>query len=699
MLDGMSDRDFSSKPATLRARILAFVGALVLLSILGSTISLYRITEVNQLLDTINRVSVPLGKLFTQMQSDADVYGRELERGLGHTHWDDPHWRPRPTPQWIEDVLEGEVTRVSEMIRNESSWAQPDERAHFAEWAAGIAQGLQQLRMDAARLYTALSSHDAAQSQGLYPRWNSEMEEWRRQVQLGSAEYERSLRQTFRLAESRAAELRTGLELVLIVVVLLSLLVLWLGERALRPLAELTGLARDIARRGLRKGDKALLPEIPITRDDEVSQLAREFHRMATALLEREITVEAQKHRLIENNRLLKDMGELNENILLSIESVLIVTDLAGRITQVNPLAASWLHGEIDEQSELEGRKERTDRILGTLITSWPKLKEFFPQGTAPRWLESGRLEPRRTAGSNRIYGGYLMPLRKRDGAGNPGAETNGAIIVLQDLTEDLDLQDRLRRAENLAAVGRMSAQVAHEVRNPLHSIGLEAEVAADMAAQSGNLQLRQALQSILSSVDRLDKITENYLKLSRLSAGRKAEVDLGETLESVLATYAPACEAQGVSVDWSREPGARLAIHGDRDLLEQVFGNLLRNALQALEGFEQSALVRPKVFWAMGCAESGKVWLKIEDNGPGITPEVRSKLFTPFVTTRAQGTGLGLSFIKQVVEDHGGTISCLEREPGKGACFEMTFPPLPSASRAIGAEENPSIVEISEVH
>lgn len=219
------------------------------------------------------------------------------------------------------------------------------------------------------------------------------------------------------------------------------------------------------------------------------------------------------------------------------------------------------------------------------------------------------------------------------------------------------------------------------------------------MAAQSGNLQLRQALQSILSSVDRLDKITENYLKLSRLSAGRKAEVDLGETLESVLATYAPACEAQGVSVDWSREPGARLAIHGDRDLLEQVFGNLLRNALQALEGFEQSALVRPKVFWAMGCAESGKVWLKIEDNGPGITPEVRSKLFTPFVTTRAQGTGLGLSFIKQVVEDHGGTISCLEREPGKGACFEMTFPPLPSASRAIGAEENPSIVEISEVH
>jgi len=78
MLKTMAEPDFTTQSGTLRTRILAFVGALVALSILGSTISLYRITEVNQLLDTINRVSVPLGKLFTQMASDADVYGRAL---------------------------------------------------------------------------------------------------------------------------------------------------------------------------------------------------------------------------------------------------------------------------------------------------------------------------------------------------------------------------------------------------------------------------------------------------------------------------------------------------------------------------------------------------------------------------------------------------------------------------------------------
>ncbi len=102
--------------SSLRQRILAFVGALILVSLLGSTISLYRITEVNQTLDAINRVSIPLGRLFAQLQSDADVFRRELDRSLGSTHWKDPHWRPRPLPNWIGELLESEVVRVSALI-------------------------------------------------------------------------------------------------------------------------------------------------------------------------------------------------------------------------------------------------------------------------------------------------------------------------------------------------------------------------------------------------------------------------------------------------------------------------------------------------------------------------------------------------------------------------------------------------------
>src|SRR3954471_13327752 len=137
---------------SLRQRIMTSVGAMVLLSLLSSTISLYRITEMNRLLEAINHVSVPLGRLFTQMQSDAEVFHRELERSLGYVHWKDPQWRPRPAPRWIEDVLENEMARVNELIKNESEWTTPDARVHWQEWAKQISEGLSQLRSEAQNL-------------------------------------------------------------------------------------------------------------------------------------------------------------------------------------------------------------------------------------------------------------------------------------------------------------------------------------------------------------------------------------------------------------------------------------------------------------------------------------------------------------------------------------------------------------------
>jgi len=653
-------RFLRKKNGSLRQRILTSVGAMVLLSLLSSTVSLYRITEMNRFLEAINHVCVPLGRLFTQMQSDAEVFHRELERSLGYSHWKDARWRPRPAPRWIEDVLENEMGRVVALIKNESEWTTPEGRAHWQEWAGQISSGLTHLTSEAQKLYTALDQHDEAAASDIYPKWTASVLDWKRQLQWGAAEYERSLRQTFATTENRVVELRIGLEVILVVVVSMSLLLLWLGERALRPLDELTRLAREITRRGLRKEDKSLLPEISLSRSDEVSQLAREFHHMATALLEREKTVETQKKRVQEQNRLLRTIGELNQNILNSIESVLIVTDLEGQVTQCNPEALRWLGGS-------------EEQVMGSSLMKWSKLCPLFEESPwGADWLgEFNKIDGTWKLGplsvDGRVYGGHVMPLWQESG------QVNGSIIVLDDLTEEVDLQERLRRAENLAAVGKMSAQVAHEVRNPLHSIGLEAEMAAEMASKWGDHSLKQALNSILGSVDRLQKITENYLKLSRLSEGQKSMTDLGGILESVLATYAPVCEDQGISVEWSHESHANLLVWADPDLLEQVLGNLFRNSLQALENWKPSGDFKPRVNWSLGNTESGQVWLKIEDNGPGIPAQVKDRLFTPFVTTRAQGTGLGLSFIKKVIEDHGGGIRALDLS--QGACFEMLLP------------------------
>ncbi|MBC7690799.1 MAG: GHKL domain-containing protein [Methylotenera sp.] len=641
----------SLSKSSLRQKILGFVTALILLSLMGSVVSLYRITEVNHSLDAINRVSVPLGKLFVQMQVDADVFRRELNRGLGYAHWSDPHWIARPVPRWIVDVLENEISRAEKLLEQDLPGSAEEDR-QWRAWIKDISKDFVSLKEEATRLHSALDQKDMTTASQLYPHWTASLEDWTRKIQWGMNQYEKDLQDTFTLAQNRVGELRTGLEVILLVVISLSLLLLWLGERALRPLGELTVLAREITRRGLRKEDKSLLPNLSLSRNDEVTQLAREFHHMATSLLEREKTVDSQKKSLQEQNRLLREIGALNENILSSITSVLLVTDLEGRVTQCNPVAAEWLLGKGASPEE----------VIGSELLTLPKLRQIFPefsQGFAQA-MELSKIEPQSVEG--KVYGGHIYPLI------NEG--TQGAIVVLDDLTDDLDLQERLRRAENLAAVGRMSAQVAHEVRNPLHSIGLEAEMAAELASRLGHGVLKQSLQSILASVDRLEKITDNYLKLSRLSTGTQVRFDLGEVLESVLATYAPACESQGVRMNWSRGKGAVLDVFGDRDLFEQVLGNLLKNSLQALGDTRN-----PQIDVQLGNAESGRVWLRIQDNGHGILPEIKDKLFTPFVTTKAQGTGLGLSFIKKVLEDHGGSITCVEKADW-GACFELILPP-----------------------
>ena len=153
--------------------------------------------------------------------------------------------------------------------------------------------------------------------------------------------------------------------------------------------------------------------------------------------------------------------------------------------------------------------------------------------------------------------------------------------------------------------------------------------------------------------------------------------MNLKEVLDSVMATYAPVTEAQGVDVQVLIEQNASLELWADRDLLEQVVGNLFRNALQALEGSRNT--VHPRVCWRVGNAENGQLWLRIEDNGSGVSESIKNRLFKPFVTSRAQGTGLGLSFVKKVLEDHQGSIRYVDALPSlggeQGAVFELILP------------------------
>ncbi|HVE87467.1 MAG TPA: ATP-binding protein [Myxococcales bacterium] len=231
--------------------------------------------------------------------------------------------------------------------------------------------------------------------------------------------------------------------------------------------------------------------------------------------------------------------------------------------------------------------------------------------------------------------------------------------------------QEALLRAEQLAAVGRISAQIAHEVRNPLSSIGLNAELleeslgSARFSSPEHAREARDVLQAMSREIDRLTEVTEQYLRMARLPTPQLQPEDVNELLDSVLDFSREEMERSGVKLERALDASAPRALL-DEGQLRQVFLNLLRNSREAMPGGGQLH-VRSR-------AENGAVEVTFPDTGRGMTPDVKERIFEPFFSTKEGGTGLGLAVSQQIVQAHGGSIRC-DSAPGRGTTFVVRLP------------------------
>jgi signal transduction histidine kinase len=237
--------------------------------------------------------------------------------------------------------------------------------------------------------------------------------------------------------------------------------------------------------------------------------------------------------------------------------------------------------------------------------------------------------------------------------------------------------RDELRRAERLAAVGRISAQITHEIRNPLNAIGLNAELLAEeLEDGQAPAEARQLVAAISREVDRLNGVAEEYLAFARLPRPALARHDLNEVVGSLLDFLAAELAAARVEVVRELAPGA-LPIRADEGQLRAVFLNLLRNSREAMPAGGR-VTVRTR--------QAGEaIEAEVVDTGGGIPAEVLTRIFEPFYSTKERGTGLGLAFAMQVVKEHGGTIRC-DSAAGRGTTFTLRLPAHEERAEAAAA-------------
>lgn len=244
---------------------------------------------------------------------------------------------------------------------------------------------------------------------------------------------------------------------------------------------------------------------------------------------------------------------------------------------------------------------------------------------------------------------------------------------IFTDISDQKRLEEMHLRTERLEAVAELSASLAHEIKNPLASIrsAIEQIVAPGKSGEDERL----LAQLVVRESDRLSRLLSEFLDFSRVQVRSPRALDLGRVAESAveLVRQHPECPPS-VRIEVLRE---RAAVDGDEDLLHRVVMNLVLNAVQACgASAEVTVTVRPVSAAELppGVSFGRGVELRVADNGPGIPVELRERLFDPFVSGRAGGSGLGLAVVLRAVEAHRGVV-LVDSAPGRGAVFRVLFP------------------------
>jgi PAS domain S-box-containing protein len=426
-------------------------------------------------------------------------------------------------------------------------------------------------------------------------------------------------------------------------VILSTLFTAFVSQIALAPLSRISAQLDRIS-----AGEFDLEP---VTKAGELGQVSNKISRIGQQLRDvREI---------------FSTLRENMNQIMSGLEDGLLLFNVEGRAVLVSPSAEKFL----DVGSEnLLGRK--IEEIFPADHPLAPALHIGQADGSSSATVEQVEVEISGKQGIHRV-GASIQAIQEN-------GTRMGVLVTLRDLESMERIGSQLQVSERLAALGRVTAGVAHEVKNPLNSMRVWLEVL------KGNLpsdsETQQAAEMLDSEIDRLDRVVKTFLEFSRPVELECEEVDLPKLLEGVLASAKPAINRARVELQ-TEIPSSFPVMELDRRLIEQAILNLVLNACQLMSPGGRLFVSLRRL------ADAAEI--RVADTGPGITPENRAKIFQLFFTTRKGGTGLGLANTFRFVQLHNGSIE-FDTEVGRGTTFRIELPlvrvtPVPASFRDYG--------------
>jgi two-component system sensor histidine kinase AtoS len=361
-----------------------------------------------------------------------------------------------------------------------------------------------------------------------------------------------------------------------------------------------------------------------------------------------------EAYRVLEERAIqLVNIQDYTQAILRSITSGVLTVGPDGSVATANP-AAERMMG-IPEEEMVPRRIGILFRDDGGIDASLARILE----GRVPRLAtdtQAVRLD-------GTVLHAQVSMSRMRDVDGR----VLGAVVTFDDVSEVKALTDQLIRADRLAAMGELTAGVAHEVRNPLGIIRASVQLVED--AHGEQHRIAEATRIIKQEIDRLDRVIKALLDFGRPSAPTLRPTNVEDVVTDVVLFTRRFAGQSRVEIETEYAAGLPL-VSADADQLKQVLVNLVSNAVQAMEGTGGTITVR---VWD----DDAFVFLSIADTGPGIPPDDLQRVFDPFYSTREGGTGLGLTIVHRIIDQHGGRIE-VESELGQGTRFTVALPAAP---------------------